>query len=270
MKERIDKLLVEKGYFDTRERARAYIIAGNVIVNGEKIIKPSRKIDKSSNIELKLLNDGFVSRGGIKLQHALKEFVVDVNGKRCMDIGASTGGFTDCLLKNGAKSVIAIDVGKGLIYDRLRRDSRVIIVEKFNARYIDKLKLKYKPDFTVIDVSFISLTLILKPLFTVIEVGSEVIALIKPQFELEKPYKGFKGVVKDPELHKNVLWNLHLKFKEYGYNVKGYTFSPIRGQKGNIEFFVYLVKGKKIDSMRIDGYSLDYFKRLVDLAQVTF
>ena len=268
MKERLDKLVVQKGLVETREKAQAFIIAGNVYVDGQRVIKPSRKVEDSSAIEVKLPNRGYASRGGIKLEHALDTFNIDVNNKNCMDIGSSTGGFTDCLLKRGAKHVVAVDVGKGLMHIRLKKDPRVILIEGFNARYIDNLKLEYKPELVVIDVSFISLRLILKPLVNVVEHNCDIVALIKPQFELERGYKGFRGVVKDSEKHVEILKKLHSNFIDLGYNVIDYTFSPIKGPKGNIEFFVWMKKSEKGEYVNKGSKVFDdeYFAGIVENA----
>jgi 23S rRNA (cytidine1920-2'-O)/16S rRNA (cytidine1409-2'-O)-methyltransferase len=242
MKERLDKLLVEKELISSREKARAYIICGNITVDGEKLTKPSTLISRGASIKINLTNNGYVSRGGLKLDGALEDFNIDVSGTRCLDIGASTGGFTDCLLKRNAKSVIALDVGKNQIDYRLRKDNRVEVVEKFNARYIDRLGTDISFEVVTIDVSFISVKKILKPLLKIVDITSKIVALIKPQFELEKPYKGFRGVVTDQNIHKDILQDLNNFFVHTGYSVRKYTFSHLKGPKGNIEYFVYLKK----------------------------
>jgi len=246
IKERLDKLILEKGIIDTRERAKAYIIGGSIKVNGETIKKPSALVDVNSEIKLKLLNKGYVSRGGVKLEGAISDFNLKIKDRICLDIGASTGGFTDCLLKSGAKCVTAIDVGRNQIAYRLRNNPQVHIIENFNARYIDQLKIDKNPDLVTIDVSFISLKLILTPLYITIAYSTDVIALIKPQFELKRPYLGFKGVIKDKKIHFHVLYDLNNYFLNEGYTVKGYTFSKIKGPRGNIEYFVNLIKEKNI------------------------
>jgi 23S rRNA (cytidine1920-2'-O)/16S rRNA (cytidine1409-2'-O)-methyltransferase len=243
-KERLDKLIVDRNIIHTRERARAYILGGNITVNGEKVLKPAVLVDNNSDIRVCLPNKGYVSRGGIKLEGALEDLKIDVRNSYCLDIGASTGGFTDCLLKRGAKKVVAVDVGKNQIDYGLRSDPRIIVTEGFNARYIDRLKLEQPPDIVTIDVSFISIRLILKPLGFVIDKKTKVITLIKPQFELEKPHKGFRGVIKERELHLDILNDLNAYFFIAGYSVEGYTFSKIKGPKGNIEYFAYLRKAQ--------------------------
>jgi len=240
IKERLDKLILEKGILDTRERAKAYIIGGNISVNGETVRKPGRLVIKDAKLELKLPNNGWVSRGGLKLEGAIKDFNIDVKDKYCIDIGSSTGGFTHCLLKNGAKLVTAVDVGKNQIAYKLRKDPRVEVVERFNARYIDRLKIFELPDIVTIDVSFISLRLILNPLRSMLKDSTDIIALIKPQFELEKRYKGFKGVVKNKSIHREILYNLNSYFLDNEYGVKRYGFSKLKGPKGNIEYFANL------------------------------
>ena len=243
MKERLDKLLVEKELFTSREKARAYIIGGHIAVNGETVMKPSALIPRDASIRINLPNEGYVSRGGLKLDGALEDFQIDVSSEYCLDIGASTGGFTDCLLKKGARYVIALDVGKNQIDYRLRTDPRVKVVEKFNARFIDQLQTEIPFGIVTIDVSFISVKKILKPLIQIIDKTAQIIVLIKPQFELDKPYKGFRGVVNDRDIHKQILQDLNSFFFHAGYGIKGYSFSHKKGPKGNIEYFVCL--GKK-------------------------
>jgi 23S rRNA (cytidine1920-2'-O)/16S rRNA (cytidine1409-2'-O)-methyltransferase len=256
MKERLDKLLVDRNITQSREKARAYIISGTITVDGEKVMKPSTLVELTADIQLKLRRSGYVSRGGLKLEGALEDFHIDVSGVFCLDIGASTGGFTDCLLRHGALEVIALDVGKNQIDYRLRKDPRVIVVEKFNARFIDNLKLDRIPGIVTVDVSFISLRLILPPLHAILDERSKLIALIKPQFELEKPYRRFSGVVIEKSLHQKILSKLDDFFHAAGYGVLGYTFSRIRGPKGNIEFFVYLRCGS-VEPARKDGNEIE-------------
>jgi 23S rRNA (cytidine1920-2'-O)/16S rRNA (cytidine1409-2'-O)-methyltransferase len=249
MKERLDKFLLEKELFASREKARAYIIGGHITVNGETVIKPSALVSRDSDIRIHLPNEGYVSRGGLKLKEALVDFRIDVSGVYCLDIGASTGGFTDCLLKKGAEHVIALDVGKNQIDYRLRIDPRVKVIEKFNARFIDQLETEIPFGIVTIDVSFISIKKILKPLIQLIDEAAQIIVLIKPQFELDRPYKGFRGVVNDRDIHKQILQDLNSFFYQAGYTIKGYTFSQIKGPKGNIEYFVCLgKKDRKIES----------------------
>jgi 23S rRNA (cytidine1920-2'-O)/16S rRNA (cytidine1409-2'-O)-methyltransferase len=242
MKERLDKLVVQKKLLESREKARAYIMSGSIEVDGEIITKPSVLVDTGSSIKLRNPKDGYVSRGALKLKKALEEFHIDVNGKFCLDIGASTGGFTDCLLRAGASEVVAVDVGKNQIAYRLRQDPRVKVIEGFNARYVDQLRFDRTPDIVTIDVSFISIRHILEPLGKIIDLRTDIIALIKPQFELHKPYRGFRGVVRDVEVHREILKTLNSAFISGGYRVYGYTYSPLLGPRGNIEYFAYLKK----------------------------
>lgn len=243
MNERLDTLVVKRGLLESREKAKAYILSGNITVNGETVKKPHTLVQSDADIRLHMRNNGWASRGGLKLEAALQEFNVPVEGAFCLDIGASSGGFTDCLIKKGARYVIALDVGKNQIDYRLRRDPRVRVVEGFNARFIDRLEVNARLDIVTIDVSFISIRLVLDPLKKIIDTDTVVIALIKPQFELEKPYRGFGGVVRQKTRHKEILTTLHEFFTCIGYREEGYTFSKIRGAKGNIEYFVHLKKG---------------------------
>ncbi len=240
MKERLDTLIAKRSILNSREKAKAYILAGSVTVDGETVRTTGFLADVEANIQIHHPKGGYVSRGGIKLERALRDFFIQVKGAQCLDIGASTGGFTDCLLKNGAASVTAVDVGKNQIAYTLRENPHVRVVEQFNARYIDRLNLASPPDIVTVDVSFISIRLILKPLATIITNNTNIILLIKPQFELEKPYKGFRGVVSDREQHTNILEGLHDFFISEGYRVIRYASSPLKGPKGNIEFFVHL------------------------------
>jgi len=240
MKERLDKLVVRRRLLESREKAKAYILAGSISVNGETVRSPSSMVNTDADIDIRVERGGYVSRGGVKLEKALRTFDLDVRGAACIDIGASTGGFTDCLLQHGAFTVLAVDVGRNQIAYALRNDTRVQLVEGFNARYIDRLEVERLPDVVTIDVSFISIRYILKPLRALATSETDVIVLVKPQFELEKPYPGFLGVVEGEERHRSILRLLHVFFLGSGYGVLGYTFSPIRGPKGNIEYFAHL------------------------------
>ncbi len=242
MKERLDKLVTERNLIDSREKARALIIGGHIFVEDIRVTKPGTRVAITADIQVKVPKKGFVSRGGGKLEGALRDFSLDVNGVYCLDIGASTGGFTDCLLKKGASHVIAVDVGKNLIDYRLRMDARVTVVEKYNARFIDTFDFERIPEVVTIDVSFISIERIVRPLWKVIGDRTKVITLVKPQFELETPPKGFKGVVREQSVHRAILKRVTHIFYDAGYEVGGYTFSRIQGPKGNIEYFVLLKK----------------------------
>jgi len=242
-KQRLDLLLVEQGLVNSRERAKAWIMAGVVIVNGQKIDKAGTMI--SSEAKITVLNDsiGYVSRGGLKLKKALEYFAINLEGKVMGDIGASTGGFTDCALQNGAKKVYAIDVGYGQLAWSLRTDSRVINMERTNIRNVQVQDLGEPLDFASIDVAFISLTKVLPVVKCLLSEEGEVIALIKPQFEAGRDKVGKKGVVRDPIVHVDVIKNVTSAAREIGLLPVGLTFSPIKGPEGNIEYLVYLKLG---------------------------
>ena len=245
-KERLDKLLVEKGLVKSRERAKGLIMAGKVLVNGKVADKVGTKVAVDSKIEIKGEDIPYVSRGGLKLETAIKEFNLNVKGFTCLDIGASTGGFTDCLLKHGAKKVYAVDVGKGQLDWKLRNDPRVISIEEFNARYLSEKEVPEKVDLIVIDVSFISLTKILPVAKGFLKPEGKIVALIKPQFELTKREvdKG-KGVIRDPELHKKAIKKIIEFSKEIGLYPENLTLSKPKGPKGNKEFLVLLSQKPK-------------------------
>lgn len=249
-KERIDVLLVEKGYFDSREKARKNIMAGLVFVNNQRVDKPGEKVNIDSKIEVKGQAIPYVSRGGLKLEKAIKSFNISLNNKVAMDVGASTGGFTDCMLKNGASKVFAIDVGYGQMAWELRNDERVVCMERTNIRYVTNQDIGELVDFTSIDVSFISLKLVLPVVKELSKKEAEVVCLIKPQFEAGREKVGKKGVVRDKEVHIEVIKSV-LEFAiSIGYSLKGLTFSPIKGPEGNIEYLAYLIN--KQDSTKID------------------
>ncbi|MEO2069142.1 MAG: TlyA family RNA methyltransferase [Desulfurobacteriaceae bacterium] len=252
-KERLDKLLVSKGLVKSRERAKALIMAGKVLVNGQVVDKAGASVSPDAIIEIKGDDIPYVSRGGLKLETAIKEFNLDVKDFVCLDIGASTGGFTDCLLQHGAKKVYAVDVGRGQLDWKLRNDERVISIEQFNARYLTEEEVPEKVDLVVIDVSFISLTKILPVAKKFLKENGKIVALIKPQFELTKKEvdKG-KGVVKDPELHRKAI----LKILDFAREIELYpenlTLSKPRGPKGNKEFLVLLSQNKEDDRVGED------------------
>lgn len=238
-RERIDILLAERGLAETRQKAQALIMAGKVIVNGQVVDKPGHKIDKESEITLKE-ELPFVGRGGIKLAGALDSFTVDVTGAVAADIGASTGGFTDCLLQRGARLVYAIDVGKGLLDVKLRNDPRVVVLEERNVRYLDPAEIPEKIDLAVIDVSFISLEKVLPKVKELLKEGAKVMALVKPQFEVGKGQVGKGGIVRDPAKHRAVLERIREFSEGIGFKVIGTADSPITGAKGNREFWMHL------------------------------
>ena len=238
-KERLDRLLVEKGLADTRERARALILEGRVLVDGVVVDKAGKMVAR--DVEIIVTEPlPYVSRGGLKLDGALEAFSIEVEGKRAMDIGASTGGFTDCLLKRGAERVYAVDVGYGLLDWRLRRDDRVVVLERRNIRYLDPKEVGEKVDIITIDVSFISLEKVIPKAMEFLKEGGIILALIKPQFEVGKGEVGKGGVVKDPEKHRKVIEGLKAFCQALGLKVRGVVESPIRGAKGNREFWLYL------------------------------
>jgi 23S rRNA (cytidine1920-2'-O)/16S rRNA (cytidine1409-2'-O)-methyltransferase len=240
-KERLDLLLVERGLVESREKAKRVILAGLVYSNEMRLDKPGEKVDSDIPLTIKGNPLPYVSRGGLKLEKALKEFVISVKDKIVVDIGASTGGFTDCALQHGAKLSYAIDVGYNQLAWKLRQDPRVIVMERTNFRYVTPADLQHgMPEFASIDVSFISLKLILPVLKTLLVPGSDVVALVKPQFEAGKENVGKKGIVRDPKVHVNVLLSMiEFSLKE-GYDVLHLTFSPITGGDGNIEFLLHL------------------------------
>lgn len=240
-KERLDVLLVEQGYFESREKAKAAIMAGLVLVDEEPVDKAGTKIPRSAKIKVKGAIHPYVSRGGLKLEKALREFAIDLSDAVMLDIGASTGGFTDCALQNGAAYVYAIDVGYNQLDWSLRSDSRVHVMERMNFRYMEPKDLAGpQPTFASIDVSFISLKLILPPLQRMLAEGGETVALIKPQFEAGKEKVGKSGVIRDSGVHEEVIVSVLGFAQETGFRVKGLTYSPIKGGEGNIEFLAYL------------------------------
>ena len=239
-KTRLDLLLVQRGLVESREKAKRMIMAGLVEVNNHISDKPGHLIPVSSEISLKKPSLPYVSRGGLKLEAALDRFPVEVKGKTLMDVGASTGGFTDCLLQRGAEKVIAVDVGYGQLHWKIRQDPRVVVFEKTNIRYLGPEQIKEPINGAVIDVSFISLKLVIPPVSHLLLDDAFIVALIKPQFEVEKGQVGKGGVVRDPSLREEVVANLSRFFEEAGWHVKGCTPSPILGPKGNQEFLIYL------------------------------
>ena len=256
-KERIDLLLIEKGYFTSREKAKRSIMAGLVKVDNEIVDKPGTQVPIDASIELKGEVHPFVSRGGLKLLKAIQAFNLNLQDKVVMDIGASTGGFTDCALQYGAREVYAIDVGYGQLAWSLRQDPRVHVMERTNFRYVTSENLvSNQPNFATIDVSFISLKIILNHLRTLLAENGEVIALVKPQFEAGKEYVGKKGIIKDPQIHQMVIEKTVQLALEMGYSISGMTYSPIKGGEGNIEFLLYL-------QLEQSQLSLDDFKNKI-------
>lgn len=253
-KERIDQLLVNRNFFTSRERAKAAVMSGLVFIDEEKIDKPGTKVDENANIRIKGELHPFVSRGGLKLLKAIQTFHIDLQGRTMIDIGASTGGFTDCALQHGVSRVYAVDVGYGQLAWALRNDPRVVVMERTNFRHLSPNDLHGKmPDFASIDVSFISLRLILPNLCNFLEEGGEVVALVKPQFEAGKEQVGKNGVIRDAKIHVQVLEQTIAMATELEYIPRGLTFSPIQGGEGNIEFLLHLkFKGNSSNSFEID------------------
>ncbi len=242
MKERLDVLLVRNGYFSSREKAKTTIMAGRVYVNGQKEDKAGMKFDTDCEIEVRGHALPYVSRGGLKLEKAIAAFSLDLKDLVCMDIGASTGGFTDCMLQNGARRVYSIDVGHGQLDWKLRNDPRVVCMERFNARNLTPEDLPDIPQFASVDVSFISLRLILEPAAGVLGQKGRIAALIKPQFEAGREKVGKKGVVRDPKVHEEVIRSVLDFARGAGLSCAGLTYSPITGPEGNIEYLAYFVK----------------------------
>ena len=246
-KTRLDVLLVERGFIESRQKAQATIMSGLVYVKGQKVDKPGTAVPNDAEIEVRGNVLKYVSRGGLKLEKAMATFPVRLEGAICADIGASTGGFTDCMLQNGATKVYAVDVGYGQLAWKLRSDEHVVCMERTNARYLTHEQVPDELDFASVDVSFISLKLILPPLCGLLKEQGHVACLVKPQFEAGKEKVGKKGVVRDPSVHQEVLENFLKHAKESGFTVLGLTYSPIRGPEGNIEYLGYLEKGEWVE-----------------------
>ena len=242
-KQRLDVALVERGLAETRQKAQATIMSGIVYVNGQKVDKAGFAVAPEAQLEVRGNALPYVSRGGLKLEKAMREFGLRLDGCVCADIGASTGGFTDCMLQNGAVKVYAVDVGYGQLDWKLRSDPRVVCMERTNARYLTHEQVPDELDFASIDVSFISLKLILPAVNGLLRDGGHVACLVKPQFEAGREKVGKKGVVRDPAVHLEVLEHFLGHARESGYGVLALTYSPIRGPEGNIEYLGYLEKG---------------------------
>lgn len=242
MKERLDVLLVKRNLASSREKAKAIIMSGNVFVDGQREDKAGTVFPEEVSIEVKGNTLPYVSRGGLKLEKAIRNFDVNVSGKVCTDVGSSTGGFTDCMLQNGAKKVFAIDVGRGQLDWKLRQDDRVVCMEKTNIRYVTPEDLGEPIDFSSIDVSFISLTKVLQPVRAYLTDNGQIVALIKPQFEAGREKVGKKGVVRDAATHIEVIQKVIDYALSIGLRVRNLEFSPIRGPEGNIEYLIHLEK----------------------------
>ncbi|MDD2981317.1 MAG: TlyA family RNA methyltransferase [Hespellia sp.] len=242
MKERLDVLLVKRNLAASREKAKAIIMSGNVFVEGQREDKAGTTFSDEVQIEVRGNTLPYVSRGGLKLEKAIKEFDVSVEGKVCSDVGSSTGGFTDCMLQNGAVKVFAIDVGRGQLDWKLRQDPRVVCMEKTNIRYVTPEDIGEPVDFSSIDVSFISLTKVLLPIRNYLTEQAQIVALIKPQFEAGREKVGKKGVVREPETHHEVINKVVAYARSIGFRVLNIAFSPIKGPEGNIEYLLHIEK----------------------------
>lgn len=247
-KERLDLILVEKGIITSRERAKACIMEGKVYVNGQKVDKAGEKVSYDADIEYRGATLKYVSRGGLKLEKAMNSYDISLEGKVCMDIGASTGGFTDCMLQNGASKVFSVDVGYGQFAWKLRTDERVVCMERTNIRYVTPEDIGELLDFASIDVSFISLKKIMPATLNLLKDDGEVVALIKPQFEAGREKVGKKGVVREKETHKEVVHDIVNFLLEQDLNILGVGYSPIKGPEGNREYLVYFSKDKNKES----------------------
>ena len=240
-KQRLDQYLAQTGLCESREKAKAAIMAGDVYVNGQKALKAGDPVKPGDSVEVRAGME-FVSRGGYKLKKAMAVFGVTLDGRVCMDIGASTGGFTDCMLQNGAKKVYCVDVGYGQLAWKLRQDGRVVNMERTNIRYVTPDDVGEPLDFCSVDVAFISLTLVLPVAYTLLSPVGECVCLIKPQFEAGREKVGKKGVVRDISVHTEVVEKICAFSREAGFTVLGLDFSPIKGPEGNIEYLLYLTK----------------------------
>ena len=248
MKKRLDMMLVERALAPSREKAKAYIMAGQVYVDGQKEDKAGSMFTETVKVEVRGNTLPYVSRGGLKLEKAMNEFDVSLEGKVCMDVGASTGGFTDCMLQNGGVKVYSIDVGYGQLDWKLRNDPRVVCMEKTNIRYVVPEDLGEPADFSSIDVSFISLTKVLLPVRNLLTDEGEIVCLIKPQFEAGRENVGKKGVVRDKSVHIAVIEKIIGLIAENNFSLLGLDFSPIKGPEGNIEYLCFIEKDEKSEN----------------------
>ena len=262
MKERLDVLLTAKGFCSSRERARNRILAGDILVNGSVVLKPGTAVSEQDTITVTGEDMRYVGRGGYKLEKLLTDYAIRLDGLRCVDVGASTGGFTDCMLQFGASKVYAIDVGTGQLAETLRNDSRVVSMEQTNVRDVGAADLEGETDFLAADVSFISLTKVLPVFYGLVRDGGRIACLIKPQFEAGKAFVGKHGVVKDRKAHRNVLTEVLQCAVMLGFGIEGLTWSPICGQNGNIEYLFLAVKNGEKSSF-MDRMSIE---RVVDEA----
>ncbi len=257
MKKRLDILTAEKGLAPSREKAKALIMAGQVFVNGEREDKAGTLVPEDSKIEIIGKGLPYVSRGGLKLEKAVNEFEIDLESLICMDAGCSTGGFTDCMLQNGASKVYAVDVGYGQLDWKLRNDSRVVCMEKTNARYLKPGDIADELDFLSADLSFISLKKVLPALKELLKDGAGAVVLIKPQFEAGREKVGKKGVVRDPSVHIEVIKSICDFVSCNGWLITGLTYSPVRGPEGNIEYLLYMKKNVLPDTSLSSPYNIE-------------
>lgn len=266
MKERLDVLLVKQGLAESREKAKAVIMEGCVYVNNQKEDKAGSMFDETKvQLEVRGNTLKYVSRGGLKLEKALCTFHLNLDGKICMDIGASTGGFTDCMLQNNAKKVYSIDVGHGQLAWKLRNDERVVCMEKTNFRYILQEDVSDRIDFASVDVSFISLDKILGPAYCLLKPNAQMVCLIKPQFEAGKEKVGKKGVVRDPAVHREVIEKVFEAALEKGFQIQNLDFSPIRGPEGNIEYLMHLLRAElPAEDFDAAGLVIDCYMELIN------
>ena len=263
MKQRLDVILVNRGLAPSREKAKAIIMSGNVFVKGVREDKPGTTFDgEEADIVVKENPLKYVSRGGLKLEKAIEEFSIDVDGKTCMDIGSSTGGFTDCMLQNGAGKVFSIDVGHGQLDWKLRNDERVVCMERTNFRYVTSEQINTPIEFASADVSFISLDKILPVAYQLLSPKAQMVCLIKPQFEAGRAEVGKKGVVRDRRVHEEVIGKIMDVARKTGFSVRGLTYSPVRGPEGNIEYLLWIEKNEGSD----EGSLVDQIKITVDTA----
>ncbi|MGI6011705.1 MAG: TlyA family RNA methyltransferase [Ruminococcus sp.] len=252
MKERLDVLMVKRNLAPSREKAKAVIMSGNVFVEGQKEDKAGSMFPDTVKITVREYEMPYVSRGGLKLEKAMKEFTVSLQDKICMDVGASTGGFTDCMLKNGAAKVYAVDVGHGQLDWKLRNNEQVVCMERTNIRYVQPEDIGEKIQFASIDVSFISLTKVLQPVKELLEEEGEIVCLIKPQFEAGREKVGKKGVVRDAKVHHEVIVKVMEYAQSIGFTALHLDFSPIKGPEGNIEYLLHLKKDVEGDKVKTD------------------
>ncbi len=259
-KKRLDIVLFERGFAESREKAKALIMSGIVYINDQKEIKAGRDVKPQDVVEVRGKGLKYVSRGGLKLEKAMESFPITLNDSICMDIGASTGGFTDCMLQNGASKVYSIDVGYGQLAWKLRSDERVVNLERTNFRYVTRERIPDEIDFASVDVSFISLKLILPVMYDLLKDNGEAVCLIKPQFEAGKENVGKKGVVRDPLVHENVIKTIAEFANSVKFNVLGLEHSPVKGPEGNIEYLMYI---RKTTDIQNDTEIIDTAKELV-------